>query len=56
MELVSTVGAGFSPTERNRPSMIRRFCMSGVKRHKGGFAASLQVTCERAVDADRLLA
>ena len=27
--------------------MMRRFCMSGVSRHNGAFAASRQVTCVR---------
>ena len=46
IELVSTAATGFAPTERNTPSMIRRFCMSGVSRHKGALAASRHVTCE----------
>ena len=44
IELVSTAGTGFAPTERNTPSMMRRFCMSGVSRHKGASAASRHVT------------
>ncbi len=41
IEFVSTAGSGFAPTERNMPSMMRRFCMSGVSRQsgaRGGFA------------------
>ena len=47
IELVSTEGAGFAPTERNTPSMMRRFCMSGVSRHSGAAAASLQEIVRR---------
>ena len=53
IELVSTAGTGFAPTERKTPSMIRRFCMSGVNRHKGVFAASRQVTCVRPASGPR---
>ena len=35
IELVSMAGTGLAPTDRNTPSMIRRFCMSGVNRHRG---------------------
>ena len=47
IELVSTEGLGVAPTERKMPSMIRRFCMSGVSRHSGAAAASLQEIVRR---------
>src|SRR5271168_1436225 len=43
IELVSTEGFGVAPTERKTPSMIRRFCISGVSRHRGARAAAAHV-------------
>ena len=47
IELVSSVGWGVLPTDPKMRSTIRRFCMSGLKRHSGTSAASDQVTLSR---------
>jgi hypothetical protein len=43
-ELVSSFGIGAQLASRNARSMMRRFCISGVSRHNGSFAASVHVT------------
>src|SRR5262245_9969985 len=43
-EFVSSRGIGAQLAERNARSMMRRFCMSGVRRHSGSFAASPHLT------------
>ena len=44
MEFDSSVGEGTQPAERSSPSMMRRFCISGVSRHSGTLPTSAQVT------------
>jgi len=42
--ILRRVGEGSVPTRRRMPSMMRRFCMSGVNRQRGTCATSAQVT------------
>ena len=44
IELDSSVGDGSTPAERSSLSMMRRFCIAGVRRQSGTLPTSAQVT------------
>ena len=47
IELVSSLGCGWQLAALKARSTMRRFCILGVNKHKGSWAASNQVTAWR---------